>query len=113
MQTNSNSWNFSMPNIMLRVEGLAVLTSTLILYSYREYSWLTFAILLLAPDLPMIVYVFNQKAGTIIYNLVHTYSFPLGLLVLSLLTDSAVGVQLTLIWLAHIGMDRMVGYGLK
>jgi hypothetical protein len=33
--------------------------------------------------------------------------------VVGVLADSDVAVQLALIWLAHIGADRALGYGLK
>ena len=47
------------------------------------------------------------------YNLVHAYVLPLALLGYGLWSPSTLALSLPLIWLAHIGMDRMVGYGLK
>jgi len=108
---NQNKW--SMPGVLLRIEGVAVLLTAVYLYHYLSYSWLAFALLLLFPDLAIIVYAINKKAGTIAYNLLHTYTFPLVLAVVSFAIASSIGLQIALIWIAHIGMDRTVGYGLK
>jgi hypothetical protein len=103
----------SMPGVLLRLEGLAVLAGALALYTYQGYGWLAFGLLFLAPDLAIGVYALDQRAGRIAYNLVHTYSLPLVLAVAGLWGDFGLGLQLALIWFAHIGMDRMLGYGLK
>jgi hypothetical protein len=101
------------PKLLLHLEGLAVFGASIALYAYAGYGWLAFALLLLTPDLAMLGYLLNKRAGSIAYNLFHSYSLPLGLALVSLLSGSALGLQLGLIWLAHIGMDRSVGYGLK
>ena len=69
--------------------------------------------LLLSPDLGALGYLHSLKAGSVAYNLLHTSSLPLLLGLASLLLGAPLGVQLALIWLAHIGMDRTVGYGLN
>ena len=104
---------YSLPKLMLHSEGLAVLIAVAALYASHGYSWLAFALLLLTPDLVMLGYLWNIRTGAILYNLGHTYTGPLLLSGLSLLTGSDIGLQASLIWLAHIGMDRTVGYGLK
>jgi hypothetical protein len=72
-----------------------------------------FALFLLAPDLFAIGYLINPRMGAYIYNAAHTTLLPLGLAVISIFTQSNIGIQIALIWFAHIGMDRTVGYGLK
>lgn len=103
----------TMPGIMLRLEGLALFAAAVALYGALGHSWGLFALLLLSPDLAALGYLRGQRAGALAYNLVHTTSLPLLLGVLSLVLGAPLGVQLSLIWLAHIGMDRSVGYGLK
>jgi hypothetical protein len=103
----------SMPGLLLRAEGLAVLAGAAALYAWGGYGWLAFVLLLFAPDLAMAGYLFNPRAGSIGYNLGHTYSLPLLLALVSLAAGFALGQQLALIWLAHIGLDRALGYGLK
>ena len=103
----------TMPAIILRLEGLALFVGALVAYGYLGYSWWMFALLVLAPDLGALGYLHSKRAGAVTYNLVHTESLPLLLGVTSLLLDQPLGLQLALIWVAHIGVDRAVGYGLK
>ena len=75
-------------------------------------GWL-FLLLLLAPDLGMLGYLANSRIGAVIYNIAHLETIPLMLLFISFLSGWAGIIPFALIWLAHIGMDRAVGYGLK
>lgn len=101
------------PGVLLRLEGLALFAAVGALYAYFGFSWWLFAALLLTPDLAALGYLINARVGSLAYNLLHTSTLPLLLGGLSLLFGLSFGVQLALIWLAHIGMDRSVGYGLK
>lgn len=103
----------SMPRMFLHLEGLVILSVSLILYASQGFSWLVFALLLLTPDLSFIFYLMNKRVGSIAYNLVHTILFPVILGLSSYYFSYDLGVQLALIWFAHIGMDRSVGYGFK
>lgn len=103
----------SLPRLLLHMEGFAVLSGAVALYAYHGYSWLAFGVLLLAPDVALAVYALNASAGTVLYNLLHSYTLPLLLAVLSVVLGAEGGLQVALIWSAHIGMDRMLGYGLK
>lgn len=108
-----NPQNISMPRIFLHLEGLALFTASLVLYANQQFSWGTFALFLLAPDLVMIIYALNNRWGQIAYNFAHTTIFPLALAIFSILNTNSLGLQISLIWLAHIGIDRTVGYGFK
>ena len=108
-----NTIRFSMPSAMLRLEGLALFIAALVLYGYSGYSWLAFIVFLLTPDLAFVVAALSKKAGTVAYNVAHFYGFPVLLAAFSVLTGSAPGLQVALIWFAHISMDRAVGYGFK
>ncbi|KAA3664159.1 MAG: DUF4260 family protein, partial [Chloroflexi bacterium] len=102
-----------MPGLLLRIEGLTVLGTAVTLYALSNFSWWTFVLLLLAPDLAMLGYTINKQVGSILYNIFHTYPLPALLILLSFLINAPFALQLGLIWLAHIGMDRIFGYGLK
>jgi len=102
-----------MPRFLLHLEGLALLVAALVAYANLGFSWGTFAIFLLAPDLAIIPYSINKQAGQVVYNLVHTVVFPLILGVYSILNGNELGLQACLIWFAHIGMDHLFGYGFK
>jgi len=58
-------------------------------------------------------YLANTAAGAVLYNSVHTETPPILLLCVSLARANNAGLGLALCWLAHVGMDRMFGFGLK
>lgn len=74
-------------------------------------GWLWFLILL--PDLSFLAYSFGPRSGARVYNLAHTYLIPLLLGLLGLSTGLPAFYDVALIWAAHIGADRLLGYGLK
>jgi hypothetical protein len=97
----------------LRAEGLAALTLATLAYGHFHLPWLWFGVLLLAPDLSMFAYLGGSRAGAFAYNLAHTYVFALVPVATGLLTGQRVALGVGLIWCAHIGLDRALGYGLK
>ena len=116
MATKSNTpltVALSGPGLLLRLEGLTILITAVLLYARLDAGWLYFALLLLTPDLAMLPYLINPRLGALAYNVVHTYVLPLALAGVAYLGGYPTLLALALIWLAHIGMDRTVGYGLK
>ncbi len=61
----------------------------------------------------MLGYLFNPRAGAALYNLAHTLTLPLTLLLVSYATHHPLALNISLIWTAHIAADRLLGYGLK
>jgi hypothetical protein len=104
---------FSMPKLLLHLEGAVTLIVATVIYFQSGYPWWVFLLFLLAPDISAIGYLAGAKVGSITYNLVHTFAFPVILALVAWLSGWSVGLPIAMIWLAHIGMDRMVGYGLK
>ena len=104
---------FSMPGLLLRLEGLAILVAAVLIYGQLGGDWLAFVLLLFVPDVSMLGYVVNARVGAITYNIGHFLALPLILGLLALAGGWLTGVLLALIWLAHIGLDRLLGYGLK
>lgn len=98
---------------ILQLEGAAIFALSLFIYTYFGGSWWLFGALILAPDLAMIAYTFGAKAGAFCYNLVHIYIFPATLAVSGIYLNDNMFIHIAIIWFAHIGMDKMVGYGLK
>ncbi len=98
---------------LLRLEGLAVFLGAVSAYSWLGGSWPLFALLLLAPDLAMLGYRFGPGIGAAAYNAVHTYLTPAALGAAGLALGAPTMQALALIWIAHIGLDRALGYGLK
>lgn len=101
------------PRIILQAEGAAVFALALGAYAQWGGSWGLFGLLILAPDLAMIGYFFGNRFGAAVYNVGHTYVMPLTLVAIGMTTKADTAVAIGLIWIAHIGFDRMLGYGLK
>ena len=112
-QTVSKMQTLSMPNLLLRLEGLTVFIAAIVAYAHQGGSLWLFLALLLAPDLSALGYLINLKVGSIAYNTVHLYSLPIVLAGIALATNTPTALLIALIWFAHIGMDRVAGYGLK
>lgn len=102
-----------LPRALLHLEGLAVAAGALALYIDAGFGWLLFAILVLAPDLSALGYLAGPRIGSLTYDLAHTYVGPIALGVVGVLGGYETATQIALIWLLHIGVDRLLGYGLK
>lgn len=98
--------------LLQRLEGVAALGLGVAAYIALGQSWLVFALLFLVPDLFMAGYLRSPRFGAMTYNLVHTYAAP-ALLALAGLVLGPWAYGVAAIWVAHIGLDRMLGYGLK
>lgn len=101
------------PRQYLRVEGLAVLVAALWAFVSLEGSLLLFVVVALAPDLSMVGYLAGPRIGARTYNAVHVYLGPLALGIAGLTVDLLLAQQVATVWIAHIGADRLAGYGLK
>jgi hypothetical protein len=102
-----------LPRLLLRLEGAAMFVLALVLYPKVSDSWLLLAALFLAPDLGMLGYLAGARIGAIAYNAAHFELLPIALAIAGLLYPAVLLIALALIWLAHIGIDRALGYGLK
>lgn len=103
----------SLPRLLLRLEGVALLAAAVFAYFAQGRPLWAFLVFLLAPDLSAVGYVFGPRIGSAVYNLAHITLWPLVLGVLGWRLGWSWATAAALIWLAHIGMDRMLEYGLK
>lgn len=98
---------------ILRLEGLAVLILALYAYNHLHFSWQTFALFFLLPDLSLLGYCLNPRIGALSYNSAHSYLGALLCLFLGTWLALPAVLASGLIWCAHLGFDRALGYGLK
>ena len=102
-----------MPRVLLRIEGACIFAIATVLYWRLEETWWLFAVLFLAPDLSFLAYPAGPRVGAITYNLLHTIIGPILLALAGLFVPYEPAMAIALIWLAHCGFDRALGYGLK
>jgi hypothetical protein len=98
---------------LLRLEGLTLFLGMTLLYAVWGGAWWVYLILFLVPDLSMAAYLAGPKVGAIVYNAAHSYMVPMSLMVTGFGLESPLTLSIAMIWLAHIGADRSLGYGLK
>ncbi len=98
---------------IISLEYVIALIITVFFYGHLNFSWLYFMVFLLLPDITMIGYLLNPKIGAVFYNIGHSFVLPALLLVIGFLMSSSILLMIALIWLAHIFLDRALGYGLK
>jgi hypothetical protein len=119
------------PRVLLRLEGAAMLVTATLAYAQTGRGWLLYLLLFFVPDVSFAAYTLGPRIGAIGYNLLHSYTFPLTALAVALAARwagadvavydmfvvwhdiTALTAAVMLIWIAHIGFDRMLGYGLK
>lgn len=98
---------------LLRLEGLAAFVAGIILYGLHGGLLLALIPLLLVPDVSMVGYLRDPRLGAVLYNVVHNWALGLAVLGLGWWTGVAALLLAGSILIAHVGMDRLFGYGLK
>jgi len=98
---------------LLRLEGAAVCAAAIFAYANTGSSWPLFSLLFLSPDLSFIGYLAGPRIGAAIYNSAHSYAGAVVLWGAGGVVHAPLLSTLALIWIAHIGFDRALGYGLK
>jgi hypothetical protein len=102
-----------LPRVLLRAEGIAAAAAATAVYFHAGYPWWLLVALALAPDLSMIGYLWGPAAGAVCYDAAHTYVCPAALTAVGFVAGADVAIEVGLIWIVHIGVDRALGYGLK
>lgn len=98
---------------VLRLEGLCVLAASAFAYSTLGVGWGVFFACFLLPDLSFLGYLAGPRVGAFAYNAAHSYIGAVGCLALAWALPSQLPLAAGLVWGAHIGFDRALGYGLK
>ncbi|NKX38157.1 DUF4260 domain-containing protein [Tritonibacter mobilis] len=98
-----------------KAEGAVICAAGLWLYAGAETMLPIWAAVLLffTPDLSFLAYLFGRRVGAVCYNMVHLYAAGIVTLALGHLWQAPLLWELGALWLAHCGLDRMLGYGLK
>ncbi|HWV96473.1 MAG TPA: DUF4260 domain-containing protein [Xanthobacteraceae bacterium] len=100
-------------NTLLRIEGLTLFAGMTLLYGIWGGSWWIYVALFFVPDLSFLAYLAGPRVGAITYNAMHTYMPSLILSVIGFALVMPLTLSIAMIWMAHIGIDRALGFGLK
>lgn len=108
-----NGYATGMARTILRAEGLTVFLAATTAFFLDGGAWWLYLVLFLAPDLSFLAYAAGARSGAVAYNTLHAYVLPLLLALAGWSLGSDWALHVALVWLAHIGIDRFLGYGLK
>jgi|SRR5690625_1608720 len=98
---------------IIHLEGAMIFLAMIYLYGLYGFKWWIFILLLFAPDISMVGYMVNNRIGALVYNLCHTYLISVSLILVGVFFQLDLALIIGIIWTAHIGMDRLCGFGLK
>jgi hypothetical protein len=97
----------------LRAEGVLAFAWGVVIWVLLNQPLPLFLVALLLPDLSMLGYLQGPHAGAILYNIVHNWATAGLALLLALVAQSGPLILVGAVLLAHVGIDRALGYGLK
>lgn len=78
-----------------------------------HFAWWAWILLFLAPDISMVGYIVNNRAGAFIYNLFHHQLIAVIVWGTGLLLRQPYAELAGLVLVGHSSLDRLMGYGLK
>jgi len=103
----------STPTFVLRLEALVIAVGSIVVFGATGGDWGLYFAVWLAPDLAMLGYIGGARIGSICYNTTHNLMLPIGLMALGFYSKDPLTLQLGLVWVSHVAIDRVLGYGLK
>ena len=101
------------PRRWLGLEDLVLLAGALIAFGALGQPWWLVPAAILAPDIAMSGYLAGSRPGACLYNLTHATPLPAVMLGAGYWQADRLGMALAPVWLARIGLDRLLGMGLK
>lgn len=102
-----------MMNTIVKLEEAALFIFGIYLFSLLSFEWWWFLVLILAPDLSMLGYLFGNKSGAFFYNVFHHKGIAILFYIFGAYFKIEVLQLAGVILLSHSAMDRIFGYGLK
>ena len=104
---------FYMMNNLLKTEELAMFLLSIFLFNGLDFEWWWYLVLILAPDISMLGYIFSSKTGAMTYNLFHSKGLAILLYFFGIYSNNEWLQLFGIILFGHASMDRIFGYGLK
>src|SRR5258706_15192984 len=99
--------------LIIQIEEAAMLLLSVYLFNSLSYPWWLFGVLFLAPDIGMLGYLINTKAGAFTYNILHHKGIAILLYLAGIYFNQPIMQLIGLVMFGHSSFDRVLGYGLK
>lgn len=100
-------------NRIIKLEEILMFVLGIYLFSVLDYAWWWFLVLILAPDIGMVGYLFGNKAGAFTYNLFHHKGLAILIYLGGVYFSISLCQLIGIILFSHSALDRALGYGLK
>lgn len=101
------------PVLYQRLEAAFIFALCVFMYAILHFHFVWFFVLLFTIDIFMLGYLVNKQVGAHVYNIGHSFFIPASFLIAGMGLHKNMLVAGGIIWAAHIGWDRALGYGLK
>jgi hypothetical protein len=98
---------------ILRLEELAMFGLSVYAFTQTDFAWWWWFVLILAPDIGMLGYIFGNRAGAFTYNAFHHKAIAITIFLLGLYLPNTWLEIAGIMMFGHSSLDRMLGYGLK
>jgi Domain of unknown function (DUF4260) len=98
---------------ILRAESAAIFLAGVVVFAQFNGNGVLLPLLILVPDISMVGYLGGPRLGAITYNLAHNLVIALALIGIGWFAAIAPVALAGSVLLAHVGLDRTFGYGLK
>lgn len=96
-----------------KIEEIMMCALGVYMFNLLDFEWWWFLVLILAPDVGMVGYLFGSKVGAKVYNLFHHKGVAIALYLLGSYLSLPLCQLAGIILFSHSAMDRIFGYGLK
>lgn len=97
-----------------RVEGAGMALGGMVIAGVSSFGpWWAWLLVLVAPEISAAAYLAGPRIGAFVYNLTHLYAASFLLMILGVGLGATLLIAVGGLWLAHIGISRAMGFGLK
>lgn len=98
---------------LIRLEEIALVVLSLYLFLELDFAWWWFPLLFFVPDVSLIGYLFNPKAGAFTYNFIHHKALAVSLYLLGAVMQLHALELAGVVMFGHSSLDRVLGFGLQ
>ena len=99
--------------ILISVEELTMMLLAVFGLYNLQAAWWCYLLLLAGPDISMLGYLINTRAGAYTYNFFHHKLIAAAVILVGYGLHNQAVILYGILLYAHSSFDRMMGYGLK
>jgi hypothetical protein len=98
---------------LIKLEETALIFLSFYLFLALDYDWWWFLLLFFTPDISLMGFLINKKAGAATYNFIHHKALSVVLYLLGSFTQMPALQLAGVVMLGHSSFDRALGFELQ